>query len=53
MSEEFKEVIILFLIVIFLFDCVYGNIVVGIGHDIFTRTGISQQIEQYEAQKGN
>ena len=51
-NGEFKEIVILFLIAIFLWDCVYGNTVVSIGHDIFTKVGISQQIERYEAQRG-
>ena len=51
-NGEFKEIVILFLIAIFLWDCVYGNTVVIIGHDIFTKVGISQQIERYEAQRG-
>lgn len=48
-NTDFKDCVILFIIVALLYDCIYGNKVVSIGHNIFQKTGVSQQIERFES----
>lgn len=47
-KNELQELILLIIIAYFICQCTFTDNVYNMGHEAFTRMGISQKIEQFE-----
>lgn len=47
-KNELQELLILIVLAYFMFQCVFTDNVTNVGHDIFVRIGISDEIEKLD-----